>query len=131
MIGQFNAENVHFVELDPRVLESLDASLEATDASEYRYSNMSADSYGQRPRYQPSRNSLHSTSSASEQYSSDYHGSGSKAWPKGARTSLESLTTTSSMPSVPSRLNPLDAPSDSSGNDLYISFTYQVCIENN
>ncbi|KAL1928923.1 hypothetical protein VTP01DRAFT_1982 [Rhizomucor pusillus] len=117
VIGQFNAENVHFVELDPRVLESLDASLEATDVSEYRYSNMSADSYGQRPRYQPSRNSLHSNSSASEQYSSsatDYHGANGRAWPKGARASLESLTTTSSMPSVPSRHNPLDAPSDSS-----------------
>lgn len=43
MVGSFNAESVHFVELDPRVLESLDADLDFTDHSQYRNS---ASSYG-------------------------------------------------------------------------------------
>ncbi|KAG0165765.1 hypothetical protein DFQ28_005993 [Apophysomyces sp. BC1034] len=121
VIGQFNAENVHFVELDPRVLESLDADLEfALEQSynsdgRYRYSANSNDmeSYGTRTsndyqgrtsndnqhqlmsdnevHYTHPRNSLQSNSCTSEQYSSSVH---EKPWP--TRSSLESLVTTSS-----------------------------------
>lgn len=43
VVGHFNAESVHFVELDPRVLESLDAVVDFTDHSQYRNS---VSSYG-------------------------------------------------------------------------------------
>lgn len=46
MVGNFNAESVHFVELDPRVLESLDADIDFTDHSQYRNSSSS---YGTDP----------------------------------------------------------------------------------
>jgi hypothetical protein len=78
VVGNFNAESVHFVELDPRVLESLDADLDfATDNSQYRNS---ASSYGtdllennphhsisSRLQYNSAyRDSLHSFSSSSD-----------------------------------------------------------------
>ncbi|KAF7724672.1 hypothetical protein EC973_000844 [Apophysomyces ossiformis] len=121
VIGQFNAEHVHFVELDPRVLESLDADLEFAleqsyhSDSRYRSSTNSneMDSYGVRTsndyqgrmsnehnhhlmsdsevHYTHPRNSLQSSSYASEPYSSSVH---EKPWP--TRSSLESLVTTSS-----------------------------------
>ena len=71
VVGNFNAENVHFVELDPRVLESLDADIDFTDNSVYRNS---ASSYGtdlldrhyRNNSNLPTRDSLHSYSSESD-----------------------------------------------------------------
>ncbi|KAI9493461.1 rab-GTPase-TBC domain-containing protein [Zychaea mexicana] len=95
VVGQFNAESVHFVELDPRVLESLDAELDfATDGEGggphpdfHRYSNSSSNE---------SPNRHYSYSSTSEQLS--IHDPSHK-WP--GRSSLESLVTNSSTPSMP------------------------------
>ncbi|ORZ00269.1 rab-GTPase-TBC domain-domain-containing protein [Syncephalastrum racemosum] len=83
VIGRFSAENVHFVELDPRVLDSLDADLD------YDYS------YEQ----EQQRHSLQSFSSASDQYTSSVPDSNRTAQ-MAARSSFESLVTTSSSPSV-------------------------------
>ncbi|OAD73610.1 hypothetical protein PHYBLDRAFT_168049 [Phycomyces blakesleeanus NRRL 1555(-)] len=107
VIGQFNAESVHFVELDPRVLESLDADLEFAMDQSYggRYSAASQttdfESYGVRsshdePKRDPmrpdldlhTRHSIRSFSSTSEQYSSSVH---EKPWLH--RSSFESLNT--------------------------------------
>ncbi|KAI7863462.1 rab-GTPase-TBC domain-containing protein [Spinellus fusiger] len=108
VIGKFNAESVHFVELDPRVLESLDADLEFAMDQSYsgRYSAASQttdfESYGVRTSheeqkrdrgrqegdgFQP-RHSIQSYSSVSENYSSSLH---EKPWPQ--RSSFESSTT--------------------------------------
>ncbi|OBZ85755.1 TBC1 domain family member 10A [Choanephora cucurbitarum] len=82
VVGNFNAENVHFVELDPRVLESLDADLDfATDNSQHRNS---MSSYGTDPylhQHHPQhlnsfRDSLQSVSSGSDlqsQYLQQHH----------------------------------------------------------
>ncbi|CDH53403.1 tbc1 domain family member 10a-like [Lichtheimia corymbifera JMRC:FSU:9682] len=91
VIGKFNAENVHFVELDPRVLESLDAELDFIDGESYRLSSHA-------------RDSLQSYTSTSEQYSSsihEHHSLKNGQWPIAARSSIESLVTTSSTPSMP------------------------------
>ncbi|KAI9361569.1 hypothetical protein BD770DRAFT_317493, partial [Pilaira anomala] len=45
VVGHFNAESVHFVELDPRVLESLDAVVDFTADHHSQYRN-SGSSYG-------------------------------------------------------------------------------------
>ncbi|KAI8369716.1 rab-GTPase-TBC domain-containing protein [Blakeslea trispora] len=74
VVGNFNAENVHFVELDPRVLESLDADLDfTTDNSQYRNS---ISSYGTDPflhqhhqQHLTFRDSLQSLSSGSDLHS--------------------------------------------------------------
>ncbi|KAI9320674.1 rab-GTPase-TBC domain-containing protein [Dichotomocladium elegans] len=102
IVGRFNAENVHFVELDPRVLESLDAELEFGENEMSQYSNNSTDSHLQgRSRYNQ-RNSVQSYSSVSDQYSSSIHEHSNKnsQWPMGTRSSFESLVTTSSTPSM-------------------------------
>lgn len=72
MFGNFNAENVHFVELDPRVLESLDADIDFTDNSLYRNSTSSHGTDLLDRHYNNSfnniqmRDSLHSYSSGSD-----------------------------------------------------------------
>jgi hypothetical protein len=88
VIGHFNAESVHFVELDPRVLESLDA--EYLDPE--RQSILSFDSQQQRSLYNMPRHSLISLSCSitSDQYSIQQR---QQQW---ARRSFESLTTANS-----------------------------------
>ncbi|KAI9015789.1 rab-GTPase-TBC domain-containing protein [Phycomyces nitens] len=111
VIGQFNAESVHFVELDPRVLESLDADLEFSMDQSYggRYSAASQNTdfdYTARshddPKRDPlrpdldshTRHSIRSFSSTSEQYSPSIH---ERPWLH--RSSFESLNTHNSAPS--------------------------------
>jgi hypothetical protein len=109
VIGNFNAENVHFVELDPRVLELLDADLDfTTDNSQYRNS---ASSYGttdhhyyqqqqQHQQHQPFtfRNSLQSYSSSSDQQPQQqphHQTAGQPHWASG-KPSFESFGTNNS-----------------------------------
>lgn len=104
VIGNFNAESVHFVELDPRVLESLDADLDFTDNSQYRNSSSS---YGASSIDPPThlqqqsftfRDSLQSYSSSSENlYNSPqpYASVGQTNWTKG-KPSFESIGTNNS-----------------------------------
>ncbi|CAO3638487.1 unnamed protein product [Mucor hiemalis] len=72
VFGNFNAESVHFVELDPRVLESLDADIDFTDNSLYRNSTSSHGTDLLDRQYNNSfnniqmRDSLHSYSSGSD-----------------------------------------------------------------
>ncbi|KAI8079714.1 rab-GTPase-TBC domain-containing protein [Gilbertella persicaria] len=75
VIGSFNAENVHFVELDPRVLESLDADLDfTTDNSQYRNSSSSygTDHYLHQ-QHLTFRDSLQSYSSGSDLHSQQHY----------------------------------------------------------
>lgn len=68
-MGNFNAESVHFVELDPRVLESLDADIDITDNSLYRNSTSSYGTDLLERQYNNNlqiRDSLHSYSSGSD-----------------------------------------------------------------
>jgi hypothetical protein len=106
VIGNFNAESVHFVELDPRVLESLDADLDfATDHSQYRNSSSSYDASSVDPHnhhFQQQqaftiRDSLQSYSSSSDQYTSPqpYPSAGQTNWAKG-KPSFESIGTNNS-----------------------------------
>ncbi|KAF1805971.1 rab-GTPase-TBC domain-containing protein [Mucor lusitanicus] len=91
VIGNFNAESVHFVELDPRVLESLDADL---DHSQYRNS---ASSYGTTdPQQQQGftfRDSLQSYSSSSDHHPLPHMGQ--PHWASG-KPSFESFGTNNS-----------------------------------
>ncbi|KAG1462152.1 hypothetical protein G6F56_005577 [Rhizopus delemar] len=102
VIGNFNAENVHFVELDPRVLESLDADLDFTDHSQYRNS---ASSHGtdidiemmknRQDHFNQMRDSIHSFSSNSDRYASPVPSS--RHWVnKPSFESINSVSTTSS-----------------------------------
>ncbi|CEG73143.1 hypothetical protein RMATCC62417_08579 [Rhizopus microsporus] len=100
VIGNFNAENVHFVELDPRVLESLDADLDFTDHSQYRYS---ASSHGTediemiRNRQEHFiRDSVHSYSSTSDRYTSPVPSSRHHWVSKPSFESIGTASTTSS-----------------------------------
>ncbi|KAI8983151.1 rab-GTPase-TBC domain-containing protein [Pilobolus umbonatus] len=72
VIGSFSAENVHFVELDPRVLESLDADIEYAESIPYRQSGSSFGTDTEDSRYRRdhyTRSSVQSFSSVSENYS--------------------------------------------------------------
>ncbi|KAI8371773.1 rab-GTPase-TBC domain-containing protein [Radiomyces spectabilis] len=95
VIGRFNAETVHFVELDPRVLKSLDADLELTLDSLYH--NSDNNDTHQNHSHHPSaasdseplpRQSLQSVSSTS------FSNAGDRPYP--AKASLESFATHSS-----------------------------------
>ncbi|CAO0795742.1 unnamed protein product [Mucor circinelloides] len=107
VIGNFNAESVHFVELDPRVLESLDADLDfTTDNSQYRNS---ASSYGTTDHsyYQQQqqgftfRDSLHSYSSSSDHHhqhhpQQPHHATGGQPHWASGKPSFESFGTNNS-----------------------------------
>jgi hypothetical protein len=91
---------VHFVELDPRVLESLDADLDFTDHSQYRYS---ASSHGTediemiRNRQEHFiRDSVHSYSSTSDRYTSPVPSSRHHWVSKPSFESIGTASTTSS-----------------------------------
>ncbi|KAI8080026.1 rab-GTPase-TBC domain-containing protein [Halteromyces radiatus] len=98
VIGRFNAENVHFVELDPRVLDSLDGGGLDMESLGVR-SSMDHGDIMTDERLRPRRSMQSYQSSTSEQYSSPTHdisngtSHGKQAWL--GRSSMDSLLTTS------------------------------------
>jgi hypothetical protein len=102
VVGRFNAENVHFVELDPRVLESLDGGGLDIESLGVRSSIDQGERYPYYGRHQQPRQSMQSYhSSTSQEYTSsshthDYlHGNDSGKQPWIGRSSMDSLLTTS------------------------------------
>ncbi|KAG2183345.1 hypothetical protein INT43_006350 [Umbelopsis isabellina] len=100
VVGNFNAENVHFVELDPRVLDSLDSE-QYSEGNDYYENRRMSDSWRSSTTWQSDQMDGHAAASTSSINS--FPSEGGRDRPYYSRTSLDSSWTGSSLPSIRSR----------------------------
>lgn len=99
VVGNFNAENVHFVELDPRVLDSLDSE-QYSEGNDYYENRRMSDSWRSSTTWQSDQLDGHAASTSSI---NSFPSEGGRDRPYYSRTSIDSSWTGSSLPSIRSR----------------------------